>query len=80
MAQILAQIQNHISRLIAEWNQNDIFNLLNDTDLSENGSFAHLTKSEIANAINAITAITAVDTALGDYVTGQVTNLIKLRG
>ncbi len=58
----------------AEWNQNDMFNLLNDSDIA--GVFPSLTKSEVSNAQ---TALDAIVTALGDYSSGQSVNLIKLR-
>jgi hypothetical protein len=61
--------------LLARWNQNDVFNTLTDNDVTD--KFPHLDKSEVAEGINAITAVT---TALGDDVSGQAVNLIKLKG
>ena len=61
--------------ILARWNQNDVFNTLTDVDVT--AVFPHLDKSEVAEGIN---AITAVNTALGDDVSGQAVNLIKLKG
>jgi hypothetical protein len=61
--------------IVARWNQNDVLNALTDEDIAE--IFPHLTKDEVANAINAINAVL---TALGDNSSGQSVNLIKLKG
>lgn len=61
--------------IVARWNQNGVFEALTDEDVIE--IFPHLTKSEVANAINAINAVLA---ALGDNASGQSVNLIKLKG
>lgn len=74
-AEIILDLQNRLQRLIAEWNQNDMFNQMDDAEIA--AVFPHLTLSEVGNAIN---AITAVDTALGSYIGGQAVNLLKLRG
>jgi hypothetical protein len=74
--QLLAQ-QRTIDLMIAQWAQNGMFEALTDEDIQAIPAFAHLSKSEVANAINAITAVT---TALGDLSTGQAVNLLKLKG
>lgn len=61
--------------IVARWNLNDVFNQIDDAEVAER--FPHLDKGKITEAIN---AIQAVRTALGDNVSGQVTNLIKLKG
>lgn len=61
--------------LIARWNNNDVFNQLNDGDIQ--AIFSWLDKSKVSNGVNATTAIL---TALGDDVSGQAVNLIKLKG
>lgn len=70
-------LQNRIRSMRARWDQNDVFNTLTDPDLAEHPDFSHLTKSELGNAVG---ALTGVDTELGDYVSGQVVNLLKLIG
>ncbi len=61
--------------LLARWNNNDVYNALTDADVT--GTFPHLDKSEIVEAIN---AITAVSNALGDFTSGQAVNLVKMKG
>lgn len=63
--------------LRARWDQNDVFNQVTDGELLEIGSFAHLTISEVANAMGALDDIS---TALGDYSTGAAVDLIKMKG
>lgn len=60
--------------LVARYTQNDFANTMLDADViaGTNG----LTKQEI---VDGITAFNAVLTALGDDVSGQATNLIKLK-
>lgn len=77
MAADLLETQREIDLLIAQWNQNDVFNSISDADIAAIPAFAHLTKSEVANSI---TAITAVTTALGDLTSGQAVNLLKMKG
>lgn len=77
LAADLIGILNRIKLAQAEWNNNDFFNQITDQDLASISGFAHLTAAKLSNSI---TAITAVETALGDDVTGQLVNLIKLRG
>lgn len=89
-----SQFQNHISRTMqfaeqvialrnelalhrAEWDQNDMFNQLTDEDIAAIPTFAHLTKSEVSNAIGALDGIVS---ELGDFSTGQIVNLVKVRG
>lgn len=68
-------MQLSFDTLVARWNLNDFFNQLDDADIAVN--YPHLDKSKLANCIN---ALLAVDTALGDDVSGQTTNLIKMQG
>lgn len=70
-------LQNREQLLRARWDQNDVFNELTDQDLLDIPSFAHLTVSEVANAMGALDDIS---TALGDYVSGEAVNLIKMKG
>ena len=68
-------MQTGIKDDLAEWYANDMINALVDEDIT--AAFPHLTKAEV---IGCITALAAVDTALGDPPSGQVVNLIKMRG
>lgn len=77
MGAALLDQQREIDLMIARWNQNDMFNTLTDQDIQAVSTFAHLSKSEVSNAINAITAVT---TALGNLSDGQAVNLLKLKG
>lgn len=71
-------LQNRIQSAIARYNQNGLYEAVgNQDDLNAINDFKHLTQSEIGNCVN---AITAVDTALGDYTSGQAVNLLKMKG
>lgn len=70
----LAQLDK-AQQIVARWNLNDTFNQIDDAEVTE--IFAHLDKGKVTEAIN---AIGAVITALGDYVSGQAVNLIKMKG
>lgn len=59
--------------IVARWNNNDLFNLLETEDIE--AAFNGINKAEVTAAIN---AFNAVITALGDDTTGQVSNLYKL--
>lgn len=76
-AETILTLQRDIDLMIARWNQNDMFNILTDQDIQAVPAFAHLTKSEVSNAVNAITAVT---TALGDLDDGEAVDLLKLKG
>ncbi len=73
----LLSVQHDIQTLAARWNQNGLGSSIDDTGLAEISTFAHLTAAEVSSGV---TAVQAVDTALGDYVSGQSANLIKLKG
>lgn len=77
LSEQILDLRQELQLLDARWNQNDMFNQINDVDIQAIAAFAHLTKSEIANAI---TAFNAILTALGDNSTGQAVNLIKMKG
>lgn len=76
-AEQLLALRQELQLLRTRWDQNDMYNLLTDQDIASVSGFAHLTKSEVSNAV---AAFDAVLTALGDNVTGQAVNLIKLKG
>lgn len=61
--------------LIARWNLNAIGSGLDDVTVQ--AVFPHLTAQEITDAV---VAAQAVLTAMGDNVSGQATNLIKMKG
>lgn len=77
LSQEALDLQTAIQRLRARWDQNDVFNQVTDQELGEIATFAHLTISEVANAIGALDDI---NTVLGDYVTGEAVNLVKMKG
>lgn len=68
----LLKDEQQIDLLVAEWNLNGYSSMIN-SDIQVN--YPALTITLITNAI---TAIEAVQTALGDKVSGQQTNLIKI--
>ena len=63
--------------LVARFNLNSVLSKLNDQEIAEIELFAHLDSDKVAGAV---TALQIIDTALGDNVSGQATNLIKLKG
>lgn len=69
----LLKDEQQIDLLVAEWNLNGYGSMIN-SDIQVN--YPALTNTLITNAI---TAIEAVQTALGDKVSGQQTNLIKIQ-
>lgn len=73
----LVEIYYAIQRNQAEYNNNSIASELTDGNLEAINDFKHLTGAE---AIAIQTAFSAFMTAMGDEVTGQITNLIKARG
>lgn len=77
LAAQMVHIKQELDVLRAEWDQNDFFNLITDDDLSGIPAYAHLTQSELAAGLG---ALTGVRDYLGDYISGQITNLVKLRG
>ena len=77
LAEVTLSIRQDMQLLVARWNQNDMFNQLNDPDIQAITGFGHLTTSEIANAIGAFTGILE---SLGDNTSGQAVNLIKMKG
>ena len=73
---VLAQ-RNTLREIIARWNLNDFSSIFATGDIKESPTFAHLDKEKVSNAI---TAFQQVLDALGDDVSGQATNLLKLKG
>lgn len=76
-SQEMIDLLNKMTALTDRWNLNDFFNTIVDLDLAATPQFAHLTKGKLGNAISAYGAVKA---ALGDHVTGPVTDLIRLQG
>jgi len=73
----IIKMNNKLDQLIARWNLNDSTTNINNADFNAIAALAHLNKTKFSAAI---TAFQAIQTALGDKVTGQITNLIKLKG
>lgn len=63
--------------LVARWNLNGTLGKLSNEQLQAISSFEHL---DVEKVTNAVTALQAVNEALGDDVSGQATNLLKLKG
>lgn len=76
-AEEIIKMNNKLDQLIARWNLNDFTTNLNNGDFGAIPSLAHLNKTKFTAAI---TAFQAIQTALGDKTSGQITNLIKLKG
>lgn len=64
-----------IENLYARWNLNG-HSAITTEQLGGIPEFAHLSQSDLANCV---TALNTILTALGDNVSGQATNLIKMR-
>lgn len=76
IAEELIDIQVSIQQHAAQWFAG-LNSSITNGELSAIPSFEHISDTELGNAI---TAILAVDTALGNYSSGQVGNLLALRG
>lgn len=66
--------------LVARWNLNGTLGTLgklSNEQLQAISAFEHL---DVEKVTNAVTALQAVNEALGDDVSGQATNLLKLKG
>lgn len=70
-------IRHRIEEEYALYNAEGFGVAITDADLQEVAAFQHITQSKMWNTI---TALTAVTTALGDDVSGQAVNLIKMKG
>lgn len=70
-------IRHRIQQEYALYNAEGFGVAITDADLQEVDAFKHLTQSKMWNTI---TALNAVTTALGDDVSGQAVNLIKMKG
>lgn len=75
-AEIL-DVRHRIQEEVALYNAEGFGVAITDADLQEVTAFQHITQSKMWNTI---TALTAVTTALGDDVSGQAVNLIKMKG
>lgn len=63
--------------LVARWNLNGTLGKLSNEQLQAISAFEHL---DVEKVTNAVSALQAVNEALGDDVSGQATNLLKLKG
>jgi len=63
--------------LAARWELNGVLAKLDDASIQALPSFAHLDAQKI---IDGVSALLTVNTALGNDVSGQAVNLIKLKG
>ena len=77
MAIRVITMQSDIQNLIARWNLNQFSTKINTNEVQAIAGWEHLTAQKIADAVATYQAIL---TALGDNTTGQITNLIKLKG
>lgn len=77
LSQIILNDRTALENLIARYNNNQFGSSLSDAKLAGLTSTAHLTLAKIQNAV---TAFNALLTALGDDVSGEATNLIKMKG
>lgn len=70
--------QRDIARnLAARWNLNGLLAKLDDESVQSVAAFEHLDAQKV---IDGVSTLQIVVTTLGDDVSGQATNLIKLRG
>lgn len=76
-AKEMRELTETLEDLRARWDLNSFFTSIQNADLAADVNLAHLTNSNLGNAI---TALDAVRTALGDKSSGQIVNLIKLQG
>lgn len=77
MAQETRTLRNQIKEEIALYNAKGFGVDITDAELENIPSFEHLTQSDLWNCI---TALQGVIDALGDEVSGQLVNLIKMIG
>lgn len=70
-------LRHRMQEEIARYNGNEFGTSITDADLQEKTDFQHLTQAKMQSAI---TALNVVLTALGDDVSGQAINLIKMQG
>lgn len=77
LAEETLDLRHRIQEEYALYNAEGFGESITDVDLQEVSAFKHITQSKMWNAI---TALTTVTTALGDDVSGQAVNLIKLKG
>lgn len=63
--------------LVARWDLNGVLGKLDNEMIQAVSTFAHLDAQKV---VDGVTALQAVNTALGDDVSGQATNLIKMKG
>lgn len=73
-ATVLLDSQERVKRLVAEYNAEGYSSVITDAALLDSG-FPDLTNARV---IAGVVAVSAVDTALGDLVSGQSGNLLKL--
>ena len=71
------ELREQMKEEIALYNAEGFGESISDADLQSVAAFQHLTQSKMWNVI---TAFNAVLTALGDDVSGQAVNLIKMKG
>ncbi len=76
-AAALLDLRDDLQREIALYNAEGFGESITDADLQTVGDYGHLTQSKMWNCV---TAFDAVLDALGDDVSGQAINLVKMRG
>lgn len=59
-AEVALQQERDLELFDIRWNQNDMYNAFNNTDLSAEPEFSHLNQSEMGNAREAFALIRAV--------------------
>lgn len=73
-AQLVA-LADELATMRCTWDQDDLYNQIGNDELTAFPEYAHLTVAELGNCFAAFDAVRA---ALGDKVSGQVVNLIKV--
>ncbi len=76
-AAALLDLRDDLQREIALYNAEGFGQSITDADLQTVGDYGHITQAKM---LGCITAFSDVLTALGDDVSGQAVNLVKMRG
>lgn len=73
----ILNLRTRLQLLRSRYTLNAFDSSITDQELAETPTFAHLTQAEL---VSGVSAIDAVLNALGDNISGQATNLIRLKG
>jgi len=76
-AAALLDLRDDLQREIALYNAEGFGDSITDADLQTVGDYEHITQAKM---LNCVTAVNVVLLSMGDDVSGQAVNLVKMRG